>query len=235
MPFRLGSRSAEPATASAGPLQPTLERRDRAANASGFGPDPDRWGADGPAGVALDEVAALLDKRTLLLPLNPAQARTVAGYMKPLLLPAGHVLAVQAQPNDHPDMLLIVRGRVIQHTLVHGKALVCDVDLGSLGPGDFLCEPALLDGVARNVSCETTTPVVAAALSRGALDTLGHDHPDLAARLLSAVCQGLATRLRANHRRMTDASAAVRDMQDRLLHVSHLPRPGSSPSEADHA
>jgi hypothetical protein len=36
---------------------------------------------------------------------------------------------------------------------------------------------------------------------------------------MSAVCLGLSQRLRANHRRITDASGAVRDMQDRLLHI----------------
>lgn len=227
MPFRLRFRSSRPAAADAPASQLGAGP---AANASGFGPEPDRWSATAATGgVTLDDVAQRLAQRTLLLPLSLDQARTVAGYMKPHSLPPGHrVLDPHAQP-PATDLMLIVRGQVLPHTQVQGRTQVSDLPLDPLGPGDFVSEPALLDGEARNVQLETLSPVVLATLSRGALATLSHDHPDLAARLLSAVCQGLTQQLRGNHRRITEASRAIRDMQDQLLHAARLPRP--SPTE----
>lgn len=218
MPFRLRFRSSRP---SAEAEVPTASRHTTpAVNASGFGPEPDRWATqEADLGVSLDDVARQLTQRTLLLPLSLAQARVVVGYMKPLALPAQHTFAGPDCPQTPTDLMLIVQGEVKQRTLVQGRAMVCDVAMGLLGPGDFVSETVLLDGGVRNVSFETLTPVVLATLSRGALATLDHDHPDLAARLMSAVCLGLSQRLRANHRRITDASGAVRDMQDRLLHI----------------
>ncbi|HEX5783305.1 MAG TPA: cyclic nucleotide-binding domain-containing protein [Burkholderiaceae bacterium] len=228
MPFRLRFRSSRPPAAAADAPASQLGAG-AAANASGFGPEPDRWAATTATdGVTLDDVAQRLAQRTLLLPLSLDQARTVAGYMKPLSLPQGQSLLDPLATPPATDLVLIVRGQVRQHTRVQGRALVSDLALDPLGPGDFVSEPALLDGVARNVLLETLSPVVLATLSRGALASLSHDHPDLAARLLSAVCQGLTRQLRTNHRRITEASGAIRDLQDGLLHAARLPHPPST-------
>jgi CRP-like cAMP-binding protein len=212
--FRLRFRASRPPVAADAPASQL--GAGPAANASGFGPEPDRWAeAAADTGVTLDDVAQRLAQRTLLLPLRLDQARTVAGYMKPRHLPQGHAVL---DPHTEPpatDLALIVQGHIQVSTL----------PLDPLGPGDFVSEPALLDGEARNVQLETLGPVVLATLSRGALATLSHDHPDLAARLLSAVCQGLTQQLRGNHRRITEASGAIRDLQDQLLHAPRPPHP----------
>lgn len=188
-----------------------------AANASGFGPMPDKWAPTGTDGQpTLDEVAQALMVPSALLKLSHAQACQAVGYMRPLFASAGTVLASEHEDNPSGDLLLIVSGvvEVRTHTLAAPTSDV--VELCTLGPGSLVGEAAFLDGQPRAATFIARTDITAARLSRSAMEVLAHDDPFLATHLMTAICLHLAVRLRQNNRMQTDQMEMARALQGHL-------------------
>jgi CRP-like cAMP-binding protein len=191
-----------------------------AANASGFAPLPGRWdplSAELPGITEL--VAELLCTHTQVLPLTMDHARMVVGYLRPCHAAMGQVLIREGDMGDgteSPDLLLILRGEVAVHTRTTADALGSEIELATLGPGDILGEMTLLDGMPRSATCTVTRDLLGASLSRSAMEVLAHDHPQVAARLMTAICERLVQRLRDNNQMLSAHMATARELQEQL-------------------
>lgn len=188
-----------------------------AANASGFAPLPGRWD---PLSVELpgitELVAELLCTHTQVLPLTLDHARLVVGYLRPFHATRSQVLIREGDMADSADMLLILRGEVVVHTRTSSDALGSEIELSTLGPGDILGEMTLLDGMPRSATCTVTRDLLGATLSRSAMEVLAHDHPQVAARLMTAICERLVQRLRDNNQMLSAHMATARELQEQL-------------------
>lgn len=188
-----------------------------AANASGFAPLPGRWDPLSTAQPGITElVAELLCTHTLVLPLTMDHARLVVGYLRPFHAALGQVLIREGDLPDSADMLLILRGEVAVHTRTTADALGSEIELATLGPGDILGEMTLLDGLPRSATCTVTRDLLGASLSRSAMEVLAHDHPQVAARLMTAICERLVQRLRDNNQMLSAHMATARELQEQL-------------------
>lgn len=78
-------------------------------------------------------------------------------------------------------------------------------ELTTLTAGDFFGELALLDGKARNATVTAADPVLLLVLSRAEFQTVIHDDPEVAVRMLPAI----GARLRAGDGPAADRPAVV--------------------------
>jgi len=145
-----------------------------------------------------EAAAALLRTNTALAELAAEDARRVVSYMGLVSFPGGATVIREGDRSRTGFMLLILNGEVSVETyeaapVNQGAPVVISV----LGPGSLIGEMGVLDAEPRAASCITVGPVDAAALTRQALDQLINDDPRVGARLMAAVSQRLADRLRA--------------------------------------
>lgn len=159
--------------------------------------------------------AEWLTERTVLLPLSHEQASKVAGLLRPLSLSAGRIHPCQNAPVVAPDELLLILRGTITLKLAQDSVGTEPVALPSLLAGDFWGESAFLDAAntQRKVVAEAQGDITAASLSRAALTQLAEEHPEIAARLMATVCQSLSQMVRDGHRRVAQASQAMRNAQ----------------------
>lgn len=128
------------------------------------------------------ELADVLAQVGLFAKCTKSELRTVARHAESVRLGAGEVLTRQGDPGD------------AFYVLLDGEATV-EADgrvTGTLGPGDYLGELALLDGGARSATVTTTTDAEVAVLGVRMFRTLLREFPDLTTQLLA----GLAASLR---------------------------------------
>lgn len=145
---------------------------------------------------ALAERAAdLLRTPQALRQLSPDDAQLIVQRMGLVGLPAGAVVLREGDQTAAPFLLLLLEGEVEVDTRAGGAADA--VALAVLGPGSIIGEMSLLDHAPRSATCTALSPVLAAGLSRRALEQLLDEHPRAAARLLLGLAQRLAERLRA--------------------------------------
>jgi CRP-like cAMP-binding protein len=159
--------------------------------------------------------AEWLTERTVLMALSTEQARTVAELMQPLTLTAGCIHPQAGQPVvAASELLLILRGTITVE-LAQDSSDGEPVALPSLLAGDFWGESAFLDAtdLPRKVIAHAQGDITAASLSRDALRKLAEDEPETAARFMATVCQSLSQMVRDGHRRVAQASQAMRDAQ----------------------
>jgi len=142
----------------------------------------------------------LMRQPTALAALSSAHALCVVSYMRLVVCPEGGVLLREGEQDEDGGLLLVLDGEVTVENTVprRGKPVVVTV----LGPGHLIGEMGLLDGGPRTASCIATTPVVGAGLSRLALRRMMDEEPAVAVRLLAAVSQRMAQRLRDANRKM---------------------------------
>jgi CRP/FNR family cyclic AMP-dependent transcriptional regulator len=93
-----------------------------------------------------------------------------------------------------------------------------------LGPGSLIGEMGLLDGAPRAASCVALTDVSAAILTRSALANLINDDPGIGAKLMIAISQRLAERLRESGQKLRAYTQLTRAMQEEIVALD----PGSS-------
>lgn len=145
---------------------------------------------------ALAQAASeLLRTPTSLAELSLDDARRVATYMWMVSYNAGTIV-IQESDRDHTGfMLLLLSGEVsIELT---GSSAGDATPISVLGAGHLIGEMGVLDGAPRSTHCVAMSRVEAAALTRTALHQLIDEHPAVGARLMAAVAQRLADRLRA--------------------------------------
>lgn len=160
------------------------------------------------------EAARLLRAPTALMQLSEDEALTVVGFMRPRRFKSGTTIIRQGEATDTGYMVLVLEGEITVETLIARR--VNPVTVTVLGPGSLIGEMALVDGGARSASCTASTNVVCAVLTRGALEALTAEQPATAAKLMTAVAQRLAERLRDSGHKLKVYSQLVQTMQQEI-------------------
>jgi CRP/FNR family transcriptional regulator, cyclic AMP receptor protein len=141
------------------------------------------------------QAVSLLHTPEALFGLSLDEAKGVVGYMRLVTYPKGATLLREGDGKDANEMLLLLDGEV---SVDAGTATPSgSVAIASLGPGSVLGEVALLDGRPRSAQCTALSPVRAGGLSRRALEQMLETQPRIAAKLMTALSQRIAERLRA--------------------------------------
>lgn len=160
------------------------------------------------------EAARLLRAPTALMQLSEAEALTVVGFMRPRRYRAGSTIIRQGEADDTGFMVLVLDGEVTVENLIARR--YDPVTLNVLGPGSLIGEMALVDGGARSASCTASTEVRCAVLTREALEALITEQPATAAKLMTAVAQRLAERLRESGHKLQVYGQLVQSMQQEI-------------------
>jgi CRP-like cAMP-binding protein len=129
------------------------------------------------------------------LPLSPAEAAAIVARMGLVALPAGAAVLREGEDPTQRFLLLVLEGEVQIDS--SGGTAVNPVALSVVGPGSVIGEMSLLDHAPRSATCVAVSPVLAAGLTREALDDLVEHEPRAAAKLLMGLAQRLAERVRA--------------------------------------
>jgi CRP/FNR family cyclic AMP-dependent transcriptional regulator len=186
-----------------------------------------RFGGEGPesllpevrraevvGSVSAHEAALLLRAPTALMQLSEVEALAVVGFMRPSQFKAGTTIIRQGESTDTGFMVLVLSGEITVENVVASRANPATVTV--LGPGSLIGEMALVDGGARSASCTASSAVRCAVLTREALETLIAEQPAVAAKLMTAVAQRLAERLRETGQKMQVYSNLVKAMQGEI-------------------
>jgi CRP/FNR family transcriptional regulator, cyclic AMP receptor protein len=145
---------------------------------------------------ALAQAASeLLRTPTSLAELSLDDARRVASYMWVVGYQPGAVVIQEGDREHTGFMLLLLSGEVSIE--LAGAGVTEATPISVLGAGHLIGEMGVLDGAPRSMNCVAVSRVEAAALTRSALHQLIEEHPAVGARLMAAVAQRLAERLRA--------------------------------------
>lgn len=160
------------------------------------------------------EAARLLRAPTALMQLSEAEALTVVSFMKPRRFASGSTIIRQGEATDTGFMVLVLHGEITVENLIARRGNPVTVNV--LGPGSLIGEMALVDGAARSATCTASTPVQCAVLTREALEALITEQPATAAKLMTAVAQRLAERLRDSIHKQQIYSKLVQSMQEEL-------------------
>jgi len=160
------------------------------------------------------EAARLLRAPTALMQLSEAEAFTVVSFMTPRRFASGSTIIRQGEATDTGFMVLVLSGEITVENLIARRGNPVTVNV--LGPGSLIGEMALVDGAARSATCTASTPVQCAVLTREALETLIAEQPATAAKLMTAVAQRLAERLRDSVHKQQIYSKLVQSMQEEL-------------------
>jgi CRP/FNR family transcriptional regulator, cyclic AMP receptor protein len=178
--------------------------------------------ADAPTDPQL-EAARLLTMPSALAELSLDEARLVIGYTRHCRFDAGTTLILQGEREQTDLMFLVLSGDVTVETITVRRANA--VVMTVLGPGNLIGEMGLLDGAPRAASCVADTDVTAAVLTREALARLIHENPAVAAKLLVAISQRVAARLRESTQKLRAYTQLTRAMQQEIesLHAGMAP------------
>ena len=167
----------------------------------------------------LREAAALMLMRSsFVAEMDIHEARVVVDAMRPLFVDTGTVIMKEGQSEDVDYMALLLDGQVRAESASNmpGEEVVISI----IGPGQLIGEMGILDGEPRSATCTALTDLKLAILSRTALRGLVEVQPAVAARLLLAVAQSMADRVRESNRRFRTLSRVTRALQ-RELDATH--------------
>lgn len=186
-------------------------------NRSKNAPDSRQSGHHGAAdngSSSAHEAARLLRAPTALMQLSETEAFTIVGFMTPHRFARGTTIIRQGEAIDTGFMVLVLDGEITVENLIGHR--VNPVTVNVLGPGSLIGEMALVDGAARSATCTASTDVHCAVLTRDALETLITKRPATAAKLMTAVAQRLAERLRESIHKQQIYSKLVQSLQEEL-------------------
>ena len=138
--------------------------------------------------------AELLRIPQTLLPLGPDEAAEVVAQMGLVAFGPGSTVLREGDGSYADYLLLILEGEVEVATRGGGPI---EMPIAVLAAGGVIGEMSLFDGEPRSATCTARSHVLAAALTRPALERLIDAHPRTAAKLLLGLAQRLAERLRA--------------------------------------
>ena len=163
------------------------------------------------AEAVAQRAADLLRSGNVVLQLSADEALCVVSHMQLKNFPRGTTLLREGDDSKLDHLLLLLEGEVSVDTWA--PALASPLEISVLGPGSIIGEMALLDDVPRSASCITLSPVQAAVLSRGALEALVDQRPQIAAKLLMGLGARTAERLRALGELLHIYARLVEDLQ----------------------
>jgi CRP/FNR family transcriptional regulator, cyclic AMP receptor protein len=165
--------------------------------------------------------ANLLRAPTALMQLSENEALTIVSFMKPEIYKRGAQIIRQGEISDTGFMVLVLEGEITVENLVPSRS--DSVTLTVLGPGSLIGEMSLVDGAARSASCIASTTVNCAVLTRIALETLIREQPATAAKLMTAVAQRLAERLRESGQKLQVFGRLVKTLQQEIEQLTPTP------------
>ncbi len=180
------------------------------------------------------QVAELLISHTALTDLSLDDASKIAQRMHTRSIKKGGVL-VQEGMSANNYMLLILRGEgvVENEALKKADSLI----LGVVSVGHIIGEMGLLDGEPRSATCTAFTDMDVAVLDRSALMQLIHQEPVTGCKLLAALLQRTASRLRATNKKLRVLTQINRTLEQEVNALNPSPatrvaRP-KAPAEID--
>ena len=188
-------------------------------------------GAPQPSYKASPQAVAavtLLRTPTAFAQLSPEEAACVVSFMRLVGFSTGATIIREGDQLETGYMLLLLSGEVSVQTREAGTSQ--SVEISVLGPGSLIGEMGLLDGAPRSASCVAASRIEAAALSRGALDQLIEQYPQVGAKLMVALSQRLGDRLRATGQQLGMYVQLMHSMQaeiDRLKLELQVPGLGA--------
>ncbi|RYF79586.1 MAG: cyclic nucleotide-binding domain-containing protein [Comamonadaceae bacterium] len=165
-----------------------------------------------------EEAALMLMRSSFVAELDLHEARIVVDAMRPLFVETGTVIMKEGQSEDVDYMALLLEGQVRAESASNmpGEEVVISI----IGPGQLMGEMGILDGEPRSATCTALTDLKLAILSRAALRGLVEVQPAVASRLLLAIAQSMADRVRESNRRFRTLSRVTRALQ-RELDATH--------------
>ena len=168
------------------------------------------------AGLAAQMLAA----PNALMQLSPDEARAIVAYMKPHRIPEGTTFIREGDAEDTDFMLLVLDGEVTIESIVVSRTSPITVTV--LGPGSLIGEMGLLDGEPRSASCTAMSDLRCALLTREALNDLLDDDPRTAAKLMMAISQRIAQRMRDNQAKLKMYAQLTQAMNEEITDLMPL-------------
>jgi CRP/FNR family transcriptional regulator, cyclic AMP receptor protein len=173
------------------------------------------------ASTTAHQAAELLRAPTALMQLSEEEALTVVSFMRPQVYKRGARIIRQGEASDTGFMVLVLEGEITVENLVPSRA--DSVTVTVLGPGSLIGEMSLVDGAARSATCIASTTVRCAVLTRSALEVLIREQPGTAAKLMTAVAQRLAERLRESGQKLQVFGQLVATLQQEIEKLTPTP------------
>lgn len=155
-----------------------------------------------------EETVALLSHVPAFSALEPAELERVADVAVPRSFEPGQAVF---REGDASDTCYVVRSGHARAVRSHSDGRT--ITLASFGPGDIFGELAMFDAERRSATVEAIDSLEAVALLGNDMRRLVRAHPDIAAKLLTA----LTRRLRAANERL--ASQSFQTVQSRVAGV----------------
>ena len=155
-----------------------------------------------------------LCRKDSVMPLSAADAEVIVRYLMPRQFRAGEVLLREGDTKSN-YMLWILEGDATIEAITNGP--LDPITMTVLQPGSTLGEMGLMDGHKRSVTCTASSAVRTALLTRQSLRTLSARHPEVAVKLMSIVCMGIAVRLRDVTGKFKRYVMMTHAMRDELL------------------
>jgi CRP-like cAMP-binding protein len=174
------------------------------------------------ASDAAHRAAQMLRAPTALMQLAEHEALAVVGFMRPRVFKRGTEIIRQGETADTGFMVLVLEGEITVESLMASRVNAATVKV--LGPGSLIGEMALVDGAARSASCTASTEVKCAVLTRESLEALTTEQPATAAKLMTAVAQRLAERLRESSHKLQVYSKLVDTLQEEVDRLMPTPQ-----------
>jgi CRP/FNR family transcriptional regulator, cyclic AMP receptor protein len=163
-----------------------------------------------------ERASALLTANRACLGLAQSDALTVVAHMSRQVFVDGMVLIRENERGDSSaHMMLVMRGAVVVEQQCHGRG--DPLIIARLEEGDFIGEMSIIDGAPRSATCRADGDLEVATLSREQLLRLVAKHPAIAAKLLLAVAQRMAERLRQTAQKLFLYEQLVSAANDQLI------------------
>jgi CRP-like cAMP-binding protein len=132
----------------------------------------------------------------ILADLNDAQLEHLLDFMELQRVPPWTVVVRQGDPGD--GMFLVMAGELRARTMAGGRETI----LATFGPGDFFGDMSLFDHGPRSADVVANMDSTVLRISVTAFDRLTREAPALATPFLRATARTLASRIRADNKRL---------------------------------
>jgi CRP/FNR family transcriptional regulator, cyclic AMP receptor protein len=165
-----------------------------------------------------DQAALLLTAPTALMQLSEEEGKTVVSYMLPKKFEEGTVIIKEGDEQNTDYMILILSGEVTVESIVVSRRT--PVTTAVLGAGSLIGEMGIVDGEPRSATCTATSDLKCAILTRAAMEQLMQEHPEVGGKLMMAVCQRIAQRMRETAEKLklyVQLTQAMQQEIDRLM------------------
>lgn len=146
-----------------------------------------------------------LDGLPIFRALTPAERRILAALGERRQVPAGTVLFREGSPGD--ALYIVLRGEVRIAKAVPGTG---EEVLGVLPAGSTCGEMSLLDGHPRSATAVVARRASLLVIPQAAFARFLEERPELAVKVLWALCRALSARLRETNEKITALFADTR-------------------------